>query len=429
MISFANPAWLWGLTGLLIPIGIHLLSRKQGKVIYIGSIRHLHDSETAQFSSIRLNEILLLILRMIIITIAVFLLAGFSIDFNSGAKTKWLLIEKGIESEKDVAPLIDSLEKNEFQLHYLANGFPELSDSASVSKTHYWKLLEDLEKEGIDSVVVLSYNFMTNFAGEKTSLPQNVKWLTFEQPEHTFPLAATISQDTLIVRSGITSANHTSFESRKFRRTSSEKFFRLTSSEDSVEIRKADSVVVQIFSDPEFEYDLKIMQASLRAIDLGMPQKIIVKTFKLNEAGQNTNADFTIWLSKKTPSKINSTMIGFADCGNEDLPVLVRSELYKYLCSTSPDYSWIITRHLNEEISLQENFTVALASVITQGMKTKMADFKDLRAMPEQQAWASSEKHIGTKIQEQSASINNILGILLLLIVGIERWIAFRKNQ
>src|SRR5919107_1833405 len=114
-MQFLNPIWLWGLTGLLIPIGIHLLSRKEGRTIKIGSVRHLEDNTTRQFKSIRLNEYLLLALRCLLITLLVFLLSDFifnGIDENK----KWLLIEKGLECDDKLAVLIDTLQKRGFEI-------------------------------------------------------------------------------------------------------------------------------------------------------------------------------------------------------------------------------------------------------------------------------------------------------------------------
>ena len=75
-MQLINPIWLWGLTGLLIPIGIHLLSRKQGKIIKFGSLRHLEESQTKQSINVRLNEVPLLILRCALIFLIVILLCG-----------------------------------------------------------------------------------------------------------------------------------------------------------------------------------------------------------------------------------------------------------------------------------------------------------------------------------------------------------------
>src|SRR5687767_2711962 len=111
---FLNPIWLWGLTGILIPIGIHLLSRKEGRTIKIGSVRHLENTHTKQFKSLRLNEILLLVLRCLLITILVFLLSGLHIKGTKKKGLQWLLVEKGLEHEPEFSLLIDSLQRNEF---------------------------------------------------------------------------------------------------------------------------------------------------------------------------------------------------------------------------------------------------------------------------------------------------------------------------
>ena len=97
-MELINPIWLWGLSGLLIPIGIHLLSRREGKIIKIGSIRHLEETNSKQFKSIRLNELALLLLRCLIITILVLFLSGF--HFQALEKSgKWLLVESGLERD------------------------------------------------------------------------------------------------------------------------------------------------------------------------------------------------------------------------------------------------------------------------------------------------------------------------------------------
>ena len=56
-MELINPIWLWGLTGLMIPVGIHLLSRREGKIIKIGSIRHLDETNSKQnFHSVYFRE-------------------------------------------------------------------------------------------------------------------------------------------------------------------------------------------------------------------------------------------------------------------------------------------------------------------------------------------------------------------------------------
>src|SRR6478735_938581 len=123
-----NPIWLWALSGLSIPIGIHLLSRKEGKVIRIGSLRHLQETNTQQFKGIRLNEIVLLLLRCTLIILFVLLMCGLSFERYSESEAKWVLIEKGLENEREVQIQLDTFQSQGYELRWLAEGFPLFDD-------------------------------------------------------------------------------------------------------------------------------------------------------------------------------------------------------------------------------------------------------------------------------------------------------------
>jgi len=73
-MQFKQPILLWALAGLIVPLAIHLLSRKEGQVIRLGSLRHLRETSTQQFRGIKLNEILLLALRSLLVILFVLLI-------------------------------------------------------------------------------------------------------------------------------------------------------------------------------------------------------------------------------------------------------------------------------------------------------------------------------------------------------------------
>ncbi|NMM48425.1 BatA domain-containing protein [Marinigracilibium pacificum] len=60
------------LSAILIPILIHLLNRRQGKILNIGSVRFLKSFEVQKARSIKLHELILLMLRISLITLIVF---------------------------------------------------------------------------------------------------------------------------------------------------------------------------------------------------------------------------------------------------------------------------------------------------------------------------------------------------------------------
>lgn len=101
-MSLLNPIWFWALGALAIPVTIHLLSRKEGKTIRMGSIRFLTETSTSKFSSIRLNEVALLAIRSLLVLVLVVFLAGLILSTIGSAKsTPWVLVETELaENEK-----------------------------------------------------------------------------------------------------------------------------------------------------------------------------------------------------------------------------------------------------------------------------------------------------------------------------------------
>ena len=121
MIQFAQPVFLWALAGLAVPIGIHLLSRKEGKVLMMGSLRHLRATSTQQFRGIKLNELVLLVLRCLLIVLFIFLLSGF--HFGSEHNRRWLVVEPGLETNLAVKKNMDSLTAQGYEV-LAAKEFP-----------------------------------------------------------------------------------------------------------------------------------------------------------------------------------------------------------------------------------------------------------------------------------------------------------------
>ncbi|HEY3430208.1 MAG TPA: BatA domain-containing protein, partial [Cyclobacteriaceae bacterium] len=213
-MQFANPIWLWALTGLSIPLAIHLLSRKEGKVIRIGSLRHLQETTTQQFKGIRLNELALLTLRCFLIILFVLLLSGLSFRENKKNNIKWVLVEKGLENNQVVKTQLEDLIKEEYEARFLTEGFPLLADSTEDSQApSYWKLAEELLAKDLDAVVI-SKNRLENYSGMRPSFPSNIRWISIPVEPANYTLSAISSQDSVIVKTGHTNTEYTSFTTK-----------------------------------------------------------------------------------------------------------------------------------------------------------------------------------------------------------------------
>jgi hypothetical protein len=74
-MEFLQPILLWGLLGLSVPILIHLWNGKKGKLVAWAAMHWLQEQDNQSSKSIRIDQILILILRLLLILMLVFLLA------------------------------------------------------------------------------------------------------------------------------------------------------------------------------------------------------------------------------------------------------------------------------------------------------------------------------------------------------------------
>lgn len=415
-MNFTNPIWLWALAGLAIPVGIHLLSRKEGKTILIGSLRYLIESPTAQFRHIRLNEIALLILRCLLIVLFVFLLAGLFFQGSKYGNKKWLVIEKGIEQSVKYKTLLDKINQEGFELRFLSYEFPLFEDSAKVKPlTDYWASVEKLETLDLDSVIVISYNYARNFSGERIPLPEHLSWLTDEsEPRQFNALKISFDKDSVWSRIAHASPSVTKFETEKTGKNS------LSQSSPI----PADTIAVLIFADKEFSYDKLIVEATLEAIQEITPHKIITTP---DTSLASSDSSWLIWLSTKELPETTKRIIAFADCG-ENQSLLIKTGEGSLPCAKTSAADWMITTRLREDIALKENFALRLAEIILPkpagGLKY------DDRVFPEREMWSSKKSPGKISISDSTDNTaQSILAVVLILTLISERTLAYQRKQ
>src|SRR5690606_17873262 len=66
MLTFANPAFLWGLLGLTAPILIHLINRDLSRPLFFPSVRFIMRGKMPVDRKRRLRDLLLLALRLLL---------------------------------------------------------------------------------------------------------------------------------------------------------------------------------------------------------------------------------------------------------------------------------------------------------------------------------------------------------------------------
>ncbi len=71
MFNFLNSAVLFAAAAAIIPLLIHLFSRRRVKIVEFSSLRHLKQMQKRQVRRLKIRQLLLLLLRMLIIFVAV----------------------------------------------------------------------------------------------------------------------------------------------------------------------------------------------------------------------------------------------------------------------------------------------------------------------------------------------------------------------
>jgi len=190
-LSFLQPVWLWAIAGVALPIVIHLWNVKQGKVLQVGSISLLMQSDRQQAKSILLKDLILLLVRCLLIIILALLLAQpiFKKTVNDNTEKGWIVMEQGSlkNNYSHYKPQVDSLLKAGYTFHYFNKEAAETDFAEALSgdtirqstnPRNYWLLLQSLDQHVPDSLPVFLYtsNDLGHFKGTRPAVSMNLHW-------------------------------------------------------------------------------------------------------------------------------------------------------------------------------------------------------------------------------------------------------------
>ncbi len=201
MFQLLNPIWLFGISGIIIPLLIHLWNVKKGKTLKIGSVSLLGESSRQNARSLRLLDLLLLLLRcLLIIFVSILLAEPVWINTNNAdQKGGWILIENDnfTETYSQFQKEIDSLDQAGLDLHLFEPGFQsadinKLKNSkiirdSTAAPLSYWSLLRMLDQEiptGKEAYIFTS-NRLNRFRGERPEIVTKIKWKTYTPKDST----------------------------------------------------------------------------------------------------------------------------------------------------------------------------------------------------------------------------------------------------
>lgn len=178
-MEWIQPTLLWGLLGLTIPVLIHLWNGKKGKVIAWAAFPWLDPKESQSSRSVKLENWLLLLVRILLLAILIFLLAGL-IWKGLGSSRAYKVVhliwpDEQVEAEFRFE-LEQAAEKGQ-QVRWLAASLPDYQDQQISSLDFYPENLQEyLEELAGDTDSIYFYTGL-----QDSFFPKNSYWVP-QQP-------------------------------------------------------------------------------------------------------------------------------------------------------------------------------------------------------------------------------------------------------
>jgi hypothetical protein len=187
-LTLQSPLAMLGLLTLLIPLGIHLLSKARPRVIAFAHIAFIKVKTSPILRQLRLTQLILLGLRMCMLILATLILAQlYWPDTNQQTTSHTLLTEDWLnhatDTEKQV--LIDQVSGAELVLISTKNRSINkaelaqwLTNNQSTPPLNIWSKVADYTAPlSVNEVVsVYTTNRLKQFIGAKIALSKQVKW-------------------------------------------------------------------------------------------------------------------------------------------------------------------------------------------------------------------------------------------------------------
>ncbi|KAA1243251.1 BatA domain-containing protein [Aquimarina sp. RZ0] len=308
---FLNPTYLWAFLGLVIPIAVHLWSKKDGEIIKIGSTKLLIASDSRQTSSIQLHEFLLLLVRIILITVLVLLIAEPRIKKKASTIPITYIIEPSLLNQERIKPLLDTIETGG-SLRLLQDGFPEIqrntSDYKNIKVPNYWKLANDMEKLATDSIVVFTNAFLSGIKGKRPdSIHKNISWIPVRPDEFIKEKILKVTKEEDTLRLLTVTSNYLRLFLEKKTISLDTNQFQFNTARDSITfmfqgVQKKIPFTIQkplrvlLFYDNARSNEKAYLVASCTAISTYIDRQIDVKAVQRVDALDLSSFDLVLWL-------------------------------------------------------------------------------------------------------------------------------------
>jgi hypothetical protein len=133
LFALLHPAALLALTGLLVPVAIHLWNRRPAREVAVGSLRWLAAGANRRLRNLKLEQLWLLLLRAALLAVLAVAVAGPVWRTARPISRGVVLLSAEAARLPTLAGIkltIDSLRRKGYALRWLSAGFPRVPGAA-----------------------------------------------------------------------------------------------------------------------------------------------------------------------------------------------------------------------------------------------------------------------------------------------------------
>jgi len=346
LFTLLNPAALLALTGLLVPVAIHLWNRRPGREVAVGSLRWLAAGANRRLRNLKLEQLWLLLLRAALLVVLAVAVAEPVWRQPQPASRGQVLLSPEVLGQPAFAtlrPSIDSLRRQGYEVRWLATGFTRVPGAAwradsTGSASHSRAVLANptqlaefnwarVQQATVvfpsQPLVVVTSATLRNFQGSHPPLPAFVTWQMLPtSTTRTWLQSAALRADSLRLLLGRSDETQTAFRMMTVARPQPGAVLRMTGlppfrfesgtaasqlkllpaagdspteTTGTVPVRTQPLHVI-VYSTASYDSDARYLQAGLRAAAVGIPMELILTT-TAQPPNPAAPPDWLFWLS------------------------------------------------------------------------------------------------------------------------------------
>ncbi|MFT6371048.1 MAG: hypothetical protein ACJAWH_002133 [Maribacter sp.] len=422
-MTFFQPTYLWGLFAVALPLIIHLLNKGDVKTIKVGSIRYLKEQETKQTRQLKLNELLLLFLRMLLLALLVFALAETKLNLQNKNVILTYVIEPSLLKEGQMNLFLE--DAPDATLRLLVKGFPELDlEKLPDIKTDNWQMAQELQQLNSDSIVVFSKAMLSSMKGIRPTISNKVHWIVMDDIVTTDSLlGASAANEGVLLHAVKGDDTYTDIQNEFIPKDQIiYEFGDSISLEYNGVVNKlplwpSDTVQVGLYYDIDFLKDKYFFSAAFEALTKYTQQPLLVT--EVQDVGED-EFDVIVWLKTSPTPDFEGTLIRF-------LPDSLANDL---IAETSQNNRFDLTERLSIENVLNGRLTERLLQIVGFRPQLKEAVTNlDKRTISEEEFIpAVVDMEASNKTQKRS-SLNLWFWVVALFVLVAERITAKLRRQ